>query len=157
MRLEGVDFRNPGQIRHQRRADGTARADDIAVGKRFLNQFDRDHVERRKSVADDRAQFLVDALLNDLGQGIVVDLNRAAHRALAQFALRLRPKWLERLLAFRVLDVEIGLFNLIGDLVWHVDDHALRDLFAEVRKFVDHLISRFKIQRRLILRVFKAL
>ena len=129
-----VDLGDAGEVGHQRRADRAARADDVAVGKRLGHQFHGDHVQRGEAVANDGAQFLVDALLHDLRQRVAVEFVGALEGDAAQVVLGLRPEGLEGLLALRVGNEEAHVADLLGDAVRFVDDHALGSLAAEVGK-----------------------
>ena len=47
--------------------------------------------------------------------------------------------------------------NLLRNAVWLVDDHALRRLRAQICKFLQHFLCGAEIERRLNVRILKAL
>ena len=66
VRRVGVDFRNAGHERHDGRADGATRADQISMLQRVLHQLLRGHVNDVVVAGDDVVHLRVDALLHQL-------------------------------------------------------------------------------------------
>ena len=73
VRRERVYLGNIRHERRERRADRTARADQIAVRKGLGNQLLRDNVHDRVAVADDGVQLTVKARLHGLRERVAVD------------------------------------------------------------------------------------
>ena len=151
-----VDLGDARQERHQRRADRTSGADDVAVRQRLGHQLDRDHVQRGEAVADDRAQLLVHALLHDLRQRIAVDRDGLVHGDAAQLVLGLGPEGLEGLLALGMGQEHLHVAHEIGDPVGVGNDDLLRLFPTEIGEFLQHLVGGLEVQRRLEVGVLEA-
>ena len=71
--------------------------------------------------------------------------------------LRLRPVRLEGFLALRMRQEYVQIAHAIRDGVRRFDNHAARGFLAQICKFRKHIIGGSKVQRRLEIRILKAL
>ena len=158
MGRQRVDLSDAGHIGDKGRADRAARADDVAVRHRLVHQLHSDVVERGEAVADDGAQFLVDARAHDVRELLAVDRLGAGLGQRADVLLGEVPVGLESLRALRVLheDAQLGR-HPVRDGPRRVDHDPLGFLGPQVGKLRKHVVGGPKVERRLVVAVLKAL
>ena len=127
VRRQRVDL---GDARHrgdEGRADGAARADEVAIVVRFLDEALRDKVEHREAVADDGLELLLEAVLDDFRQILAVELARLLVGHLADFLVSARD-----LRRVEIIRDRLEALDLIGDLARIRHDSFIGRFLAEV-------------------------
>ena len=153
MRRQGIDLRNVGHSRHEGRADGPTGAYEVAVVIGMLNELMGDVIEHAEAVAQDRRKFFDEPVLDDLRQGIAVNLMGLFIAHVLQ-GLRRAGNLRE---VQRFLRHGAHVFNHFIDLVGIGNDDFASPFFAEVSEFFQHFVSRAQVQVGLELGVLKAL
>ena len=144
-----------GDVRHERRerrADRTSRADQIAVRERLGNELLRDDVHDGVAVADDGVQLTVEPRLHLLGERVAIDALGLVVAHIAQVVLAavdVRRIVLARHRTDDVAHIRYHVGVLDYDLVGAV--------LAEIGEFLQHFVRGLEVERRLIVRVRKAL
>ena len=157
MRRQRVYLGNAAHRRDERRADRSARTDEVAVGVRFGNQLLRDGIQRCKTITDDGAKLLLEPRRDDFGQLVAVAAFRLAPAAVLNIVRRVCPEGLEGLFSLRVLGKQAYFAHLVGNLARVFNHDLARLFFAQIAEFFQHFVGRLEVQRRLIIRVGKAL
>ena len=152
VRLERVDFRNAGHRRDERRADGAAGADEVAVGLAVRHELLRRHVQHGETVLVDGAELARQALFDDLRQRVAVFLLRARPCDRVELLLRAVDERGKNALGNRA-----DLLDHIGDLIRVRHDDLVRLFLAEIVEFLEHLVRRAHVERSLLVRVGEAL
>ena len=146
VRGEGVDLRDAGKIRHEAGTDRTSGADEVPVAQRFGNELLRHHIERGVAVADDGGKLLVQPLLHHVGQHFAVEFVRLRERKPGQLLFRAGQF---RCVGLLVVEERAQLRAHVRDLVRVFNDHLKGLLFTEIAEFLQHIVGRPEIQRRL--------
>ena len=152
VRRERVYLGNIRHERRQRRADRTARTDQIAVREGLGHQLLRDDVHDCVAVADDGVQLTVKARLHGLRERVAVD-------ALCLFVAHIPQVVLAAVDVRRVVLARHRPDNIahISDHVGVLHDHLVGSVLPEIGKFLQHLVRALEVQRRLIIRIGEAL
>ncbi len=153
MRRQGIDFRNVGHGRYKGRADGPTGAYEVAVVVGMLNELVGDVIEHAEAVAQDGRKFLDEPVLDDLRQGIAVNLMGffIAHA----FQCFRRAGNLREVQRFLRHGAHVS--DHVVDLVGIGNDDLPGPFFAEVGEFFQHFVGRAQVQVGLELGVLKAL
>ena len=152
VRRQRVDL---GDARHrgdEGRADGTTRADEIAVVVRLLDEALRDEVKDGEAVADDGLELLLEAVLDDLRQVLAVERAGLLVGHLADLLVGARD-----LRRVEVVRDRLEALDLVGDLARVRHNGLVGRLLAEVLELLEHLVCRAQVERRLHLGVVEAL
>ena len=151
MRRERIYLGDVRHKRNQRRTNRTTGTDQIAVLQRLRHKLLRNHVHYIVAVADNRAQFALQARLDLFRQRVAVHalgfLIAHAFQILRRI-IHLRRIVFARYRTQRIAPVRNHI--RIGDNYFH------RAVCAQIRKFLQHFIGGFEVQRGLIVGVFKA-
>ena len=150
VRREGVDLRNSGHVRHQRGADASPAADEVAMLQRVLHELLCGHVNDLVMPAENGVQFFFDARCDELRRAFAVKLvGLVPHHAL-EILRRVRNGRRKKLLR-----QEFKALHAVGDSVRRGDDDVAAVRLAEIRKLPEHFIGRFEIERQRLVRVRK--
>ena len=152
VRLERVDFRNAGHRRDERRADGAAGADEVAVGLAVRHELLRRHVQHGETVLVDGSELARQALFDDLRQRVAVFLLCARPCDRVELLLRAVDERGKNALGNRA-----DLLDHIGDFIRVRHDDLVRLFLAEIVEFLQHLVRRAHVERSLLVRVGEAL
>ena len=152
VRHKGIDLRNAGHAGHERRTDGAARADQIAVFLAVGNQLLRRHVQHGKAVLVDGAELALEPLLHDLRQGIAVNFFCALPADAVELLLRAVDERREH-----ALRDGAHLLDEIRDPVGVRHHNLVCLLLAEIGKLLQHFRRGAEIERRLVVCVAVAL
>ena len=148
VRRQGVDLRDAGEIRHERRADAASAADQIAVLEGVGDELLRAHVNDVVPAREDVVQLGLDAVGDELRRVLAVDGRHLAVDKILEllggiFDLR----------RVEILRQELEHLNAVGDGVRVRDDDLVCLFGAEIRKFVEHLLRRAVIERHGLVRI----
>ena len=152
VRLERVDLRNAGHRRDERRADGAAGADEVAVRLAVRDELLRRHVQHREAVLVDGAELARQTLFDDLRQRIAVLLLGARPGDRVELLLGAVDERREHALGNRA-----DLLDHVGDLVRVRHDDLVRLFLSEIFELPQHFVRRAHVQRRLLVGVGEAL
>ena len=148
VRREGVDLRDAGEIRHERRADAASAADQIAVLEGVGDELLRAHVNDVVPAREDVVQLGLDAVGNELRRMLSVD---GRHLAVDEVLELLGGVF--DLRRVEILRQELEHLDTVGDGVRVRDDDLVRLFGTEIRKLVEHLLRRAVIERHGLVRV----
>ena len=148
VRREGVDLRDAGHIRHERRANRPSRADEIAVFKAALHELLRGHIDD-VVLAEDAPELDVQAVDHQLRRILAVERVALVPDESVQILLGVLQPRREQLPRRQKLD----LLDEVGDVARVVDDDLVRLLLPEVGKLPHHLVGRLEVDRQRRIRV----
>lgn len=152
MRRQRVDLGDAGHEGHERRADGAARSDEVAVLQRILHELLCRHVNDVVMAVDNVSQLGLNTFRNDLGRIIAVQT--------VQLAVDQRFQVLDGVLDLRrkqVMRYGADGFAHVGDVVRVLHDDLIGLFRTKVGKFLEHLVRRTEIERIFAVAILKAL
>ena len=152
---ECVHLRNAAHACHKGGTDGTTGTDQIAVFKGLGDQLFRDIVERTVAVSDNGLELFFQTLEHNLGQRIAVKLLGGIPCHVLDVVCSILPHGLEGILILGMLREEPERFHHVCNFVRVVNDDLVAFLGPKIAEFLQHLIGRLEVERRLIVAVFK--
>ena len=152
MRRQGINLGNTRHGSGKGRTYRTTRAYQIAVFLAVCHKLLRRNIHYRKSVVDNGVKLLFKALFNHLGQIFAVGFMGGIPADIVQQLVR--PLNYRGIVAVGHRD-NIAVYH-IGYLI-RVIDYKFACALTEVIEIGKHFVGRFKVQRRLIVKIFKAL
>ena len=142
VRRKRIDFGDAGHVCHDRRADGTTRADEVAVLERVLNKLLGGHVDNVIVMVKYRSKLGIDARFYDLRWIISINICHFPVDKIAQVARRvLDLRWEQ------ILGQKLDIIDHIGNCTRIFDNYLVRNLVAEIVKLLEHLIGRAEEDR----------
>ena len=168
VRRQGVDLRDAGHVRDERRADTASRTDEVAVVVRVLDELLGRHVDDVVAAAQNAGLFLGVDVAVFVGRVVAVEL---LLDALGDARVGVLAVELVQLVVDEVFEVLGGIFDLRrvevlrqqdnvfalvrdGVRVRHDDLAAL--VLAQIGELVEHFVGRLEIQRHRTVGVLKA-
>ena len=152
MGRHAVDFGNTGKVGHSGGTDGTTAAHLVAARVGVGHQLDGNDVQNGIAMAADGIQFLLQALLQDIGNRVTVAFAGVFPGAAAQLFLGALNG--RRIGAFgdgAEVAVDGG-----GDLVGVGDHHFVGFFLAQVAEFLQHILGGAVEQRGLVVGILEA-
>ena len=151
MRTQRIDLRDVRHGRREGRADGSSRADEVAILVRLVNELLRDDIHDGVAVADDRVQLRLETVGHDLRELRSIDAVRGLVADLAQRLVRVLD---DRRTLIRTDRTD--LIAHVGEHVRVIDDDFLRLFRLEVTELVEHLLRRTEVELRITLLLVEA-
>lgn len=142
----------PDHEGHERRADGAAGSDEVAVLQGILYELLRRHVNDVVMAVDNVSQLGLNTFRNDLGRIIAVQA--------VQLAVDQRFQVLDGVLDLRrkqVMRYGADGFAHVGDVVRVLHNDLIGLFRAQVGEFLEHLVRRTEIERIFAVAILKAL
>ena len=152
MGRQAVHLGDARKVRHGRRTDGAAGADQITVLFAFQHQLLGDDIQHCEAVLDDGIQLARKTLFHKLRQRVAVAFPRVAHGILPQGFIRALDGG--RIQSFG--DGTHVAVHHIRDTVWVRDDDLPRLLRRKIAELLEHIICGTEVQRSLIIGVLEA-
>ena len=154
MRFQRINLGNIQHRSNKGRAYAATRAYQVTAVDRMLNQLMRNVIQYGEAVADNRIQFHLQAVLNNLRQLFAVPFMRLS---IGQIAHGILGTGNRRRIQLVAVGNRLNAFNHIRNLIGIRNNNLVGCLLAQIRELLEHLLRSMQVQRRLQIRILVAL